>query len=335
MKNIYLILILLVFVWAEEPLIKFNISDSHEAVVSLDQKTIKVMDRASKKVLIAQKISFDDESKNVITQKSDIFMVDNVPLLHFSDFNFDGNRDILIYADGYTAHNTLYLYKNNTFVKDETLPHFNLNGWGIYKVDKKNKKITISNTCESYRDLGCYRVFEYRDGKFEEEESLQAYDDMYEPYYTEIKHIIENSKKSITKSKYIVNKEQKDFAAEFEFVLSNKEKVYLLLDEVRHDMTLMFFHTGIDNVAFDAYPTRSLGVFVLDMSNPKQTTLKFKTKTASYTIYQKNRGTKIKELGIIIEKRNKSKKLIGVPSSRVGDLRKLNRDIVNITRVVR
>jgi len=171
-------LILVTLIWSEEPLIKLDISDSYEAVVSLEQKTIKVMDRASKKVLISQKISFSGAKRSTITQKSDIFMVDNVPLLHFADFNFDGHRDILVYASGSvydTIQNTLYLYKSNSFVKDETLPHFNLNAWGIYKADQKSKRVTISTLCESYRDIGCHTVFGYLNGKFEEITFEEAY----------------------------------------------------------------------------------------------------------------------------------------------------------------
>jgi len=338
MKNIYIMLILVTLIWAEEPLIKLDISDSYEAVVSLEQKTIKVMDRVSKKVLISQKISFSGAKRSTITQKSDIFMVDDVPLLHFADFNFDGYGDILVYASGSvdgTVQNTLYLYKDNSFVKDETLPHFNLNAWGIYKADQKSKRVTISTLCESYRDIGCHTVFGYLNGKFEETEWIQAFDDYYEPYYTLIKHTKEaiNGRKRISEIKYIVNKERKDFEAEFAFELPNQKRVYLLLDEESTEMTLSFFYTDMSNVAIEAFISgKSEKSYTLNTTNPEKTTLKFQTENTSYTIYQKYRGKKIKEVGIIISKHGKSKKYIGLLSSRIGDLRRLNRDIVCITR---
>ncbi len=341
MKSIYLLFILIVFGWAKEPMVEFNISDSYKAVIYLEKNTIKIIEHVSKKLLIIQKISFDDESKNLVTQKGNLFMLGNVPLLHFEDFNFDGKRDILVYASNYYTSsydyvdNMLYLYNDNTFTKDETLPHFNLNGWGIYKPDQKSKRITIPTSCESYRDIGCYTVFEYLDGKFEETESLLAFDDYYEPYYTVIKHTKEavNGRKKIYENKYIVNKEQKDFEAEFSFELSSQKRVYLLLDEKKHDTTLSFFYTNMDNVAIETFISgRSKKSYVLDTVNPKKTTLKFQTENTSYTIYQKNRGEKVKEVGIIINKHGKSKKYTGVFSSKIGDLRKLNKDIVCITR---
>jgi hypothetical protein len=140
-------------------------------------------------------------------------------------------------------------------------------------------------------------------------------------------------RKKISESKYIINREQKDFEAEFEFELPNQKRVYLLLDEENTEMTLSFFYTTMNHVAIEAFISgKSKKSYILDTANPEKVTLKFQTENTSYTVYQKNRGEKIKEVGIIISKHGKSKKYTGLLSSRIGDLRELNKDIVCITR---
>jgi hypothetical protein len=250
--------------------------------------------------------------------------------------DFDGVRDFVVYASGSvysTVYNAVYLFRGRTFELDTTLPSMNLHGYGIYQADSTTKQIRISNTCESYRDVGCYRAYSFAKGAFREVESLQAFDDFYEPYYTEIVHVLSSQKSHTVDTKYIVNAQREDFGAEFSFEFKDGNKVYLLLDENHTDTTLSFFYADANHTAMEHYVNdRSANAYTLDTRNPKETTLSFRSKQTHYILYQKNRGKKITEVGLVVQKGTQRVKHKGILSTRTGDLRRLKDEIVSIKR---
>jgi hypothetical protein len=164
-------------------------------------------------------------------------------------------------------------------------------------------------------------------------ESLQAFDDYYEPYYTQFVYTRSGRKPPSRDTKYVVNAQREDFSAEFSFGFKDGNKVYLLLDENHTDTTLSFFYTDANNLAMKYYVNkRSANAYILDTRNPRKTTLDFSSGRVHYTLYQKNRGKRITEVGLIIQKGTQKVKHKGILSTHTGDLRRLKDEIVCIKR---
>ena len=286
-------------------------------------------------MVISQKISCACRSKSPLKKRDNILYIGDTPLLQYIDMDFDGVRDFVIYASGSvydTGNNAVYLSKGRTFEMDTTLPSMNLHSCGIYQADSTTKQIRISDQCESYHHQ-CYTLFSFREGAFRWVESLQAFDDYYEPYYTQFVYTRSGRKPPSRDTKYVVNAQREDFSAEFSFGFKDSNKVYLLLDEDHTDTTLSFFYTDANHTSMEHYVNdRSANAYTLDTRNPKETTLSFRSKQTHYTLYQKNRGKKITEVGLVVQKGTQRVKHKGILSTRTGDLRRLKDEIVSIKR---
>jgi hypothetical protein len=330
MKNfLFFAIILIGSLFAQE----YSFGTKYKVELLVKDKKLKVIDTTQNRVVISQSINCNSTLENNITKKGNILYANSCAILQYEDFDFDGKKDFLIYSNGSVykpIDNNLYLLRGNNFKKETSLPGFR--NVDIYEVDSIKKQIKIYVLCGTYIDFKCYRVFKFKNGKFEETETQKAYDDYYDPYYTQFIYKVKIKDKFVVKKEsFIVNATHKDFKSEFSFELKDGKRIYLLLDEAHTETFLSFFYTNKEYKAIKS-STSSRCKYMLKIT-PNKTTLSFKADGAFYTIYQKQGGKKITKVGLIIKKGAKSKKVVGLSSTISGDLRKLSKEITNIRRI--